>query len=103
MVSTPYSIIWDNEALAQLVEILSFLEKESEQAPGIVKNAILYRLNSLKKNPSICETDKLKIPPDKNFRAFAVFSYRVTFSIVTLSREIHILRIRHTSREPLGY
>jgi plasmid stabilization system protein ParE len=51
----------------------------------------------------MCEVDKLKAPSGMDFRAFIVFSYRITFQIKLEAKEIRILRVRHTSREPLGY
>jgi plasmid stabilization system protein ParE len=98
-----FKIRWDRKALDQLKEILEYLTKQSEQAPKIVKSAIISRLDTLKTNPLITEPDKLKEPPDNDFRSFIVFSYRVSYQIKADLREIRILRIRHTSREPLGY
>jgi plasmid stabilization system protein ParE len=96
-------VVWDVEALNQFIEILTYLEEQSTQAPKIVKKAILDRINQIKKNPLMCEVDKLKAPSDMDFRAFIVFSYRITFQIKLEAKEIRILRVRHTSREPLGY
>ena len=98
-----FKISWDRKALDQLKEILEFLEKQSEQAPKIVKTAIISRLDILKTNPLIAEPDKLKDPSDKDFRAFIVFSYRVTYQVKSDIKEIRVLRVRHTSREPQGY
>jgi len=100
---TSFKIVWDRKALDHLKDILTYLGKQSKQAPKIIKNAILSRLDLIKANPLICELDKLKDSPNKDFRAFVVFSYRVTYQIKSDSMEIRILRIRHTSREPLGY
>jgi plasmid stabilization system protein ParE len=96
-------VIWDVEALNQFKEILTYLEEQSRQAPKIVKKAILDRINQIKDNPLTCESDKLKSPTDKDFRAFIVFSYRITYQVKLDEKEIRILRVRHTSREPLGY
>jgi plasmid stabilization system protein ParE len=98
-----FKIVWDTEALNQFKEILEFLGEQSSQAPRIVKKAILDQIAQVKQNPRIFETDKLRSPEDKNFRAFITFSYRVTYQIKPDKGEIRILRIRHTSREPLGY
>lgn len=98
-----FKVIWDVEALNQLKEILTYLEEQSRQASKIVKKGILDRINQIKKNPLICEADKLKFPTDENFRAFIVFSYRITYQFKLDKKEIRILRVRHTSREPLGY
>lgn len=100
---TSFKIVWDREALDHLKDILAYLEKQSKQAPKIVKSAIISRLESIKTNPLICEFDKLKDSPNKDFRAFVVYNYRVTYQINLESNEIRILRVRHTSREPLGY
>lgn len=98
-----FKIIWDRNALDNFKEILEYLEKHSTQAPKIVKGAIVSRLEVIKKNPFITELDKLKDSPNKDFRAFIVFNFRVTYQIKTETKEIRILRIRHTSKEPLGY
>lgn len=101
--SSAFKIVWDRKALDHLKEILTYLSKRSVQAPKIVKTALFHHLDALKANPLICESDKLKNPGDEDFRAFVVFSYRVTIQIKSDSREIRVLRIRHTSQEPFGY
>lgn len=98
-----FKIIWDKHALNDFKEILNYLSEQSSQAPKIVKRAILSRINSIKSNALICEIDKLKDLPNIEFRAFVVFSYRITYKIQSERNEIYILRIRHTSREPFGY
>ena len=103
MVKPAYKIIWDKNALDHFKDILIHLQKQSDQAPKIVKSAVINRLDLIKTNPFICELDKLKDAPNNDFRAFIVFSYRVTCQIKSSLKEIRVLRIRHTSREPLGY
>jgi len=100
---TSFKIIWDRKALDHFKEILTYIEKQSTQAPKIVKCAIVARLELVKKNPLISEADKLKDSPNKDFRAFVIFSYRVTYQIKSDAKEIRVLRVRHTSREPQGY
>ena len=98
-----YKIIWDRMALDHFKEILVYLSEQSLQASRIVKNGILTRIVSIQKNPFIFEKDKLKDNPNEEFRAFIVYNYRITYQIKIETKEIRILRIRHTSREPLGY
>jgi plasmid stabilization system protein ParE len=69
----------------------------------LLKRKYSVQSAEFQKNPYLFEADKLKDPPDAAFRAFIVFSYRVSYQIVAESKEIRILRIRHTSQEPLGY
>lgn len=98
-----FKIIWDRNALDDFKDILDFVLKQSPQAPKIVKDAIISRLDGLKTNVLVCEIDKLKDPQNKDFRAFVVYSYRLTYQIKYEAREIRVIRIRHTSREPFGY
>ena len=73
-----YTIILDRIALDHFKDILSFLSKQSLQAPKIVKEGILSRLDDVKKNAFVFEMDKLKDNPNKEFRAFVIYSYRIT-------------------------
>jgi plasmid stabilization system protein ParE len=101
--SASFKIIWDRNALNHFKEILHYLEKQSESAPKILKKAVLAKIELVKTNPFICEVDRLKDLPNDEYRAFIVFSYRVTYQLKQETKEIRILRIRHTSREPVGY
>ena len=62
-----FKIIWDKQTLDNFKEILTFLSKQSSQAPKIVKKGILSRLDIIKTNALICELDKLKDNPNKGF------------------------------------
>lgn len=44
-----YAIIWDRIALDHFKSILEFLSKQSSQAPKIVKEGVLSRLNDVKR------------------------------------------------------
>jgi plasmid stabilization system protein ParE len=96
-------VTWDAEALNQFKEILSYLGEQNVQAPKIVKKAILDRIDQIRNNPLLYEPDSLRIPSDIHYRAFIVYNFRVTYQIKPETQEIRILRIRHTSREPLGH
>ncbi len=60
-----FKLIWNRKALDHFKEILDHLSKKSDQAPVIVKQEILTRLDLIKTNPLICEQDKLKDPSNK--------------------------------------
>jgi plasmid stabilization system protein ParE len=98
-----YTIIWDRIALDHFKEILDLLSKQSSQAPKIVREGVLSRLDEMKRNPLIFELDKLKDHPNNEFRAFVIYNYRITYQIKVETKEIRVLRIRHTSQEPFGY
>jgi mRNA-degrading endonuclease RelE of RelBE toxin-antitoxin system len=76
-----YKVVWDIRAFEHFKEILKHLAELSNQAPKMVKKAIFERIKTIQENPFVCEYDKLKSPSNKDFRAFVVFSYRVTYQI----------------------
>lgn len=98
-----YTVIWDRKALAEFKAILVYLNNQSSIASEIVKLKIFKQLTLIQINPRLAETDKLKSEPNLNFHAFVVFSYRLTYQIVEEQNLIRIVRIRHTSKEPLYY
>lgn len=93
-------IVWSKTAQNQLEKIYFYLFKEtkSKSIPNKVIDTIYNSVTILSTNWEIYELDEMKISNNGNYRAYEVYSYRIT-SKVTL-KEIHILRIRHTSRNP---
>ena len=98
-----YTVIWERKALEEFKTILTYLHNQSLNASRIVKLKMLDRVELLKSNPRLAEVDKLKSHPNLNFHAFVVFSYRLTYQIMEEEKLIRVLRIRHTSKEPLNY
>ncbi len=96
-----YKIIWDNQALHQLQQYFEYVYKQNPSAPEVIKNRLLNKLKVIKTNPFICEDDKFKNNNAGLYKAFIVYSYRVTYKIH--EDKIHIIRVRHTSKEPLIY
>ena len=96
-----YELIWDAAALDQLEDYLEEVSKQSKSAPKIIRDRIMNRLKGIKEAPYICSLDRFKINNDGTYRAFTVYSYRVTYSIK--KNQINIIRIRHTSKEPLEH
>lgn len=50
-----YKILWDRKTLDHFKEALAYLQKQSDQAPKIVKGAVLAQLKLIKVNPFICD------------------------------------------------
>lgn len=95
------SVLWDTEAFLYLQEALKFIRKKSPSGSEKVKKAILSQIEDIRINPWIYEPDKLRYSNDGAYRAFVVYDYRVTYKITASA--IIILRVRHTSQEPLEY
>lgn len=68
-----------------------------------MREGVISRLGDIEKNPLIFEIDKLKEHPNEEFRAFVIYNLRITYQVKAATKEIRILRVQHTSREPLGY
>ncbi|MDW8852034.1 type II toxin-antitoxin system RelE/ParE family toxin [Flavobacterium sp. MMLR14_040] len=93
-------IIWSNTAQNQLEKIYFHLVKQSKNNSTTNKiiDKIFSSVTILKTNWEIYELDEMKISNNGNYRAYEVYSYRISYKIST--DKIQILRIRHTSRNP---
>lgn len=94
-------IVWRKKALEEFADIISYIAERSERGASIVEQSILNKITPLPTNPEMYAADELKSDNDGSYRAFTVFHYRVSYKID--SDRIYILRVRHTSREPLEY
>lgn len=101
MVSKKRQVLWDNKAKENLRKAITYIHKESPQGAKILKNKILETVKKLPSNPDIFEADKLKKENDGSYRVFYAYSYRIVYKVTEAA--ILILRVRHTSREPLEY
>ncbi len=94
-------IEWHKSASLHFDELLEYLYYESEQASSLVGNAILDEVEKIASHPTAQPLDRFKKNNDGNYRACIVYSYRISYYFdVDI---IYILRIRHTSREPLEH
>ncbi|PIQ14323.1 MAG: hypothetical protein COW67_14470 [Flavobacteriales bacterium CG18_big_fil_WC_8_21_14_2_50_32_9] len=101
MAKKKIDIEWHRKASINFNEILEYLYKESETAVFIVGNAILEEIEKLATYPIAHPLDRFKKHNDGNYRACIVYSYRISYYLNDST--IYILRIRHTSREPLEH
>lgn len=93
-------IVWTKTAQNQLEDIYFYLldVSKSERIPEKVVETIYTSATILKSNWEIYELDEMKSNNDGNYRAFEIYSYRISYKIT--ENFIYILRIRHTSRNP---
>ncbi|MFQ6599426.1 type II toxin-antitoxin system RelE/ParE family toxin [Flavobacterium sp. C3NV] len=93
-------IIWSKTAENQLEKIYFYLLKQSKNSElsNKVIDAIYNSVTILRTNWEIYELDEMKEFNNGNYRAYEIYSYRISYKISPT--EIQILRIRHTSRNP---
>jgi len=99
--SKKLSILWDDKAKEEFKKELKYIRKSSSQGADSIKQEILETIKNLPNAPKAFEEDSLKMNNDGSYRRFFVYSYRIAYRIT--EDAILILRIRHTSREPLEY
>ena len=95
------NVVWDSEALSELKTAYEYLKERSPSSAKKVRKAILEKTKALANHPEMYEPDRFKNNNDGNYRAFELYNYRIVYRIT--ETEIRILRVRHTSREPLPY
>lgn len=95
-------IKWNKRSLKQLENIYEYINNDSPQNAEKVKNVIISKINKLSFNPEIYPEDRFKRNnKDKNYRAFTVYDFRISYYIT--SDSVIIVRIRHTGMSPLNY
>ena len=85
----------------QLKEIYKYIKKNSLGNAEKVRSKILLSTKLLATGKEIYKLDELKQNNKGNYRAYVIYSYRITYKIEVGT--IQILRVRHTSREPLKH
>ncbi len=93
--------VWSKRARVELQKAFEFIAIESPQNALKVTNTIVDLSLELPKHPSKHPLDKYKVNNDDSWRAFEKYHYRISYRIT--SKEIRIVRLRHTSRSPLSY
>jgi addiction module RelE/StbE family toxin len=96
-----YQVIWSDIAKEQLKDVYKYIKKDSEINAKKVRTQILLSTRLLATGKEIYKADELKEDNKGNYRAYIIYSYRITYKIETDT--IQILRVRHTSREPLKH
>jgi plasmid stabilization system protein ParE len=101
MVKKAVAIIWDKEALSYLKLAIKYIRKDSPQNARHVKARIITCINELADNPMRHAADKYRDNNDGSYRAFEIYRFRIAYFISIDT--IRIVRIRHTSQEPMNY
>lgn len=98
-----YQVVWDKPALAQLKQAYEYIRLDSVKNAIKVRDEILARAASLFQHPLRFPSDKLRLDNNPDFRAFELHRYRVSYYIDKPNSKVVVLRVRHTSQEPLVY
>jgi addiction module RelE/StbE family toxin len=94
-------IIWDKNALKYFKDAIEFIRKDSPQNAQKIKQEIKGSVLALLDHPEKHAKDKYRINNNGSFRAYELHRYRITYFVS--DSEIRIVRIRHSSQEPLTF
>ena len=96
-------VIWSRPAIRHTEEIHAYILEGSDslETADRVVNKLFDSSDILSERPEIHPGDKYKKDNDGSYRAYEVLRYRIAYRI--LNDKVRILRVRHTSREPLEY
>lgn len=94
-------IVWTKSSQNDMRKAFDYISKDSLLNAGIVLKDIVTLANKAITNPEFFSPDKYKENNDGSYRAFEKYHYRISYRFD--SKVIRILRVRHTSREPILY
>jgi plasmid stabilization system protein ParE len=95
------TIRWKQKAVNQFADAIKYIEKDSPLNAEKSEKEILKKIDNLLFQPERYQPDKFKKNNDGSYRAFEVFSYRISYRYI--SNQIRIFRIRYTKMSPLNY
>lgn len=101
MVNVRWEIVFDNVAKMHLKEAYDYIRDDSPRNAVKVLGRITASISKLAKHPERYSPDKYCLNNDGSYRAYEIDRYRIAYKISP--PQIRIIRIRHTSREPLNY
>ena len=92
---------WDKIALQQFNQSINYIAQDSVQNAEKVRVEIIEKIEQLLEHPEKYAPDKYKLNNNGNYKAFEWQRLRIAYYVS--DNEIRILRVRHTSMEPLFY
>ena len=101
MVKNLYQVVWTRRSQQHMRNAHDYISKDSPQNALKVLEEIVIAVNKAILNPEFYGPDKYKQDNDGSYRAFEKYRYRITYRFT--DKEIRVLRVRHTSREPKLY
>ncbi|RFS21988.1 type II toxin-antitoxin system RelE/ParE family toxin [Chitinophaga silvatica] len=101
MVAKQYEVVWTMMSQKQMRQAFKHISKDSPKNAAKVIEEIVEAVQKATSNPERYSPDKFKTDNDGSFRAFEKHHYRVSFRFT--NNIIRVLRVRHTSMEPLEY
>jgi plasmid stabilization system protein ParE len=94
-------ISWSPRATKQFNAAIAFIRQDSYQNADLVKEKIISKISSLKRNTVTHRKDSYRKNNDGHFYYFEIVNYPVSY--YDNGNEIIIVRVRHVSMKPMKY
>jgi plasmid stabilization system protein ParE len=101
MVEMGYEVVWTKRSQKQMRQAFKHISKDSPKNASKVIQDIADAVHKAIPNPEIYGPDKYKVDNDVSYRALEKHHYRIAYRFS--KNIIRVLRVRHTSMEPLEY
>jgi len=101
VVEKRYEVVWTKRSQKQMRQAYDHISKDSPKNATKVIEEIAEAVHKAIPNPEIYNSDKYKLDNDGSYRALEKHRYRVSYRFSKST--IRVLRVRHTSMEPLEY
>jgi plasmid stabilization system protein ParE len=101
MVEKEYEVVWTKRSQKQMRQVFKHISKDSPKNASKVIQEIADAVRKAVPNPEIYGPDKYKAENDGSYRALEKHHYRIAYRFS--KNIIRVLRVRHTSMEPLEY
>lgn len=94
-------VLWGDSAKSELKKAFDYIALDSLQNAHIFRDTLIDLTIDLAENPEKYPLDKFKKHNDGTWRAFEKHHYRISYRI--LKDQVRVVRMRHTSKSPIGY
>src|SRR5260221_11934982 len=101
MVEKRYEVVWTKRSQKQMKQAFKHISKDSPKNAAKVIEEIAEAVHKAISNPEIYGPDKYKTDNDGSYRALEKHRYRISYRFS--KNTLRVLRVRHTSMEPLEY
>ena len=94
-----FSVLWDEKAVSELKAIYDFIYNDSPSAAAKVRDELFRTTKDLKTMPRKFQVYAFADELSGEYRSVVRWRYRIIYEV--MKDAVHIVRIIHTSKEPL--